>query len=182
MPGSRREVQNSKEEGVEFLFNRQPLEIVGTDRVTGVRVIETRMGGPGSDGRRRPEPIPGTEDVLRADAVVIAFGFQPNPPDWFDDFSIDSAKRQGACCNARRVSVSDDKSQGLRGRRHGTRLRPGRHGRVRRTGSRKGNRKLSGRVGQRVGCLLEEVKHSDASHDERKYPACCPSRVQFAYL
>jgi len=90
MPGSRREVQNSKEEGVEFLFNRQPLEIVGTDRVTGVRVIETRMGEPGTDGRRRPEPIPGTEDVLLADAVVIAFGFQPNPPSWFDEFSIET--------------------------------------------------------------------------------------------
>jgi len=90
MPGSRREVQNSKEEGVEFLFNRQPLEIVGKDRVTGVRVIETKMGEPGTDGRRRPEPIPGTENVLPADAVVIAFGFQPNPPDWFDKFSIET--------------------------------------------------------------------------------------------
>jgi glutamate synthase (NADPH/NADH) small chain len=90
MPGSRREVQNSKEEGVEFLFNRQPLEIVGTDRVTGVRVIETRMGELGSDGRRRPEPIPGPEDVLPADSVVIAFGFQPNPPSWFDEFSIET--------------------------------------------------------------------------------------------
>ena len=29
MPGSRREVANSREEGVEFLFNCQPLEIVG---------------------------------------------------------------------------------------------------------------------------------------------------------
>ena len=35
MPGSRREVFNSKEEGVHFLFNQQPLEIVGTDRVSG---------------------------------------------------------------------------------------------------------------------------------------------------
>ncbi|MGH8221403.1 MAG: FAD-dependent oxidoreductase, partial [Woeseiaceae bacterium] len=38
MPGSRREVMNSREEGVEFLFNQQPLEIVGTDRVTGVKL------------------------------------------------------------------------------------------------------------------------------------------------
>ena len=90
MPGSRREVQNSKEEGVEFLFNRQPLEIVGADRVSGVRVIETKMGEPGTDGRRRPEPIPGTEDVLPADVIVTAFGFQPNPPSWFDAFSIET--------------------------------------------------------------------------------------------
>lgn len=90
MPGSRREVANSKEEGVEFLFNRQPLEIVGTDHVTGVKVIETRMGEPAADGRRRPEPIAGTESVLPADTVIIAFGFQPNPPTWFEDFGIEA--------------------------------------------------------------------------------------------
>ena len=90
MPGSRREVANSREEGVEFLFNRAPLEIVGDGRVSGVKVVETRLGAPGPDGRRRPENIPGTETVLAADAVVIAFGFQPSPPTWFGDFSIET--------------------------------------------------------------------------------------------
>jgi glutamate synthase (NADPH/NADH) small chain len=91
MPGSRREVQNSKEEGVEFLFNRQPLEIIGNaNGVSGVRVIATEMGEPGADGRRRPEPVTGTEAVLPADAVVIAFGFQPDPPAWFADHSIEA--------------------------------------------------------------------------------------------
>jgi glutamate synthase (NADPH/NADH) small chain len=88
MPGSRREVANSKDEGVTFLFNRQPLEIVGDKSVTGVKVIETQMGEPGPDGRRRPEPIPGSETILPADAVVIAFGFRPSPPEWFGDFDI----------------------------------------------------------------------------------------------
>ena len=88
MPGSKREVRKSKEEGVEFLFNRQPLEIVGKDKVTGVKVITTKLGERGPDGRRWPEPVAGTEELLPADAVVIAFGFQPNPPSWFDDFSI----------------------------------------------------------------------------------------------
>jgi len=90
MPGSRREVANSKEEGVEFKFNLQPLEIVGDGEVTGVKVIRTELGAPGSDGRRRPEPVEGTEEVLPADAVVIAFGFQANPPAWFDDYSIET--------------------------------------------------------------------------------------------
>jgi len=89
MPGSRREVANSKEEGVNFLFNQQPLEIVGKDAVTGVKVIETRLGEPDAGGRRRPEPVPGTEQVLPADAVVIAFGFRPNPAPWFDEQKID---------------------------------------------------------------------------------------------
>jgi glutamate synthase (NADPH) small chain len=90
MPGSRREVANSKEENVQFLFNRQPLEIIGKDKVEGVRVIKTALGEADSDGRQRPEPIAGTEEVLPADAVIIAFGFRPDPPDWFDEHSIET--------------------------------------------------------------------------------------------
>lgn len=90
MPGSRREVKNAKDEGVRFLFNRQPLEILGNDegKVYGVRVVETRLGAPDAKGRRRPENVPGTEEVLPADAVVIAFGFQPDPPEWFAGHGI----------------------------------------------------------------------------------------------
>jgi glutamate synthase (NADPH/NADH) small chain len=90
MPGSRREVKNSKEEGVEFLFNRQPLEIVGEENVSGVKVVTTELGEPDSSGRRRPESVAGTDEVLEADAVIVAFGFQPNPPAWFEDHAIDA--------------------------------------------------------------------------------------------
>ena len=90
MPGSRREVKNSREEGVEFLFNRQPIEIVGTSAAEGVKVVRTRLGEKGPGGRRRPEPIPGTEEVLPADAVVIAFGFRPDPPAWLTDAGVET--------------------------------------------------------------------------------------------
>ena len=83
MPGSRRDYRNSKEEGVTFLFNKQPIEIVGSDRVQGVKMVETRLGAPGPRGRRIPEVVPGTEETVDADAVIIAFGFLPSPPDWF---------------------------------------------------------------------------------------------------
>ncbi len=83
MPGSRRDYKNSKEEGVTFLFNRQPIEIVGTDRVEGVKLVQTRLGPPGPRGRRVPEVVPDTEETIEADAVIIAFGFLPSPPDWF---------------------------------------------------------------------------------------------------
>ena len=88
MPGSRREVANAKEEGVEFLFNRQPIEIVGDDRVEGVRVVETRLGAPDNRGRRRPEPVPGSESVIECDKVIIAFGFRPSPGDWLAEHNI----------------------------------------------------------------------------------------------
>jgi glutamate synthase (NADPH/NADH) small chain len=84
MPGSRRDYKNSREEGVHFLFNRQPVEIVGTDRVEGVKLVETRLGPPGPRGRRIAEVVPGTEETIAADAVIIAFGFLPSPPDWFE--------------------------------------------------------------------------------------------------
>ncbi len=88
MPGSKREVANAREEGVKFLFNRQPIAIVGEDRVTGVKVVETRLGAPDANGRRSPEPIPGSEEVLPADAVLIAFGFRPSPSPWFAEAGI----------------------------------------------------------------------------------------------
>jgi len=89
MPGSRREVNNSREEGVEFLWNRQPIEVVGDDKVTGIKVVTTALGEPDENGRRRPEPIAGSEEIIPADAVVIAFGFRPSPAPWFADFGID---------------------------------------------------------------------------------------------
>ena len=90
MPGSRKEVKNAKEEGVKFLFNRQPIAIVGEDKVEGVKVVETRLGEPDARGRRSPEPIPGSEEIIPAEAVLIAFGFRPSPAAWFDDFKIDT--------------------------------------------------------------------------------------------
>jgi len=88
MPGSRRDYKNSKEEGATFLFNKQPIEIVGTDRVQGVKLVETRLGLPDRRGRRVPEVVPGTEETIEADAVIVAFGFLPNPPDWFAQHQI----------------------------------------------------------------------------------------------
>ena len=91
MPGSRKEVTNAKEEGVQFLFNRQPIEVVGEDgKVVGVKVVETKLGEPDNNGRRRPEPIPGSEEILPADAVIVAFGFRPSPADWFGEKSINT--------------------------------------------------------------------------------------------
>ena len=88
MPGSMREVENAKEEGVRFLWNRQPLEIVGGRQVEGVKLITTSLGEPDARGRRQPEPVPDTDEVLPADRVIIAFGFRPSPSPWFDDHDI----------------------------------------------------------------------------------------------
>ncbi len=88
MPGSKREVGNAKEEGVQFLWNRQPVEIVGNGRVEGVKLVTTELGAPDARGRRTPVVVPGSEEIIPADRVVIAFGFRPNPQPWFTDFGI----------------------------------------------------------------------------------------------
>jgi glutamate synthase (NADPH) small chain len=88
MSGSRRDYKNSREEGVEFLFNRQPTEIVGGEHVEGVKLVQTRLGAPDARGRRVPEPLPGSEQIVPADAVIIAFGFLPSPPPWFEQHQI----------------------------------------------------------------------------------------------
>ncbi len=88
MPGSRREVRNAREEGIRFLFNRQPIEIVGHRAIEGIKVITTKLGDPDERGRRRPVPVSGSEEIVPADRVIVAFGFRPSPAVWFDEFGI----------------------------------------------------------------------------------------------
>lgn len=90
MPGSRREVVNAKEEGVEFQFNLMPLDIAVDDagNTIGVRMVKTEMGAPDAAGRRSAVKIEGSEHILEADAVIIAFGFSPSPAPWFGDVGI----------------------------------------------------------------------------------------------
>ena len=82
MPGSKREVANAREEGVQFLFNRQPIGILGEHQVEGVELVTTELGEPDASGRRRPVVVHGSQVTVTADIVLIAFGFRPNPPDW----------------------------------------------------------------------------------------------------
>ncbi|SHO56697.1 FAD-dependent oxidoreductase [Vibrio quintilis] len=91
MPGSRREVKNAREEGVEFMFNLQPLgiEVNEDGKVCGITVVKTALGEPDAAGRRRPEPIPESEHTLEADAVIMAFGFQAHPMPWLEPFGVE---------------------------------------------------------------------------------------------
>ena len=92
MPGSRREVKNAKEEGVIFEFNIQPIDILGNEKVEGVKTVTTKLGDVDQNGRRVPIPIPGSEKIYDADVVIVAFGFRASPASWFDDFDIETKK------------------------------------------------------------------------------------------
>jgi glutamate synthase (NADPH/NADH) small chain len=111
MPGSKREVNNAREEGVQFLWNRQPVEVVGNGKVEGVKLVTTQLGAPDARGRRTPEVIPGSEEIIPCDHVIVAFGFRPNPQPWFAEFGIntDQAGRVVASGNAQAFQTGNPK-------------------------------------------------------------------------
>lgn len=90
MPGSKKEVKNSREEGVEFLFNVQPQKICLNEQgeVCGISLVRTELGEPDASGRRRPRLIPGSEFVQPAEAVITAFGFQSHNMPWLEEAGV----------------------------------------------------------------------------------------------
>jgi len=114
MPGSKKEVKNAREEGALFEFNVQPvtLELDEKGRVNGVRFLRTELGAPDAGGRRRPTPIPGSEFVMPADAVIMAFGFHPHRMPWLEaaGVALDSQGRIKAGVESRyRYQTSQEK-------------------------------------------------------------------------
>lgn len=94
MPGSMRETQHSIEEGVQFLFNSQPVEILlNQGSVSGVRNARTHLGEPNADGRREVVVEHDQCEDIDVDVVLIAFGFKPNPPAWFGELGIATDKK-----------------------------------------------------------------------------------------
>jgi len=81
MPARREEYENAVEEGIKFIFLVQPLEIIGDEKgyVRGIKVIHNELGEPDESGRRKPIPIPGSEEILSFDTVIVAIGQKPSP-------------------------------------------------------------------------------------------------------
>ena len=81
MPGSRREYYNAVEEGAEFMFLTNAIELSGNGagELCQARCIRMELGEPDAKGRRKPRPIPGSEFTLPIDIVLIAYGFDPVP-------------------------------------------------------------------------------------------------------
>jgi dihydropyrimidine dehydrogenase (NAD+) subunit PreT len=77
MPAFRHEVEEAREEGVDFRWLAAPTRFVGEHYLTGVECSLMQLGSPDESGRRRPEPVAGSELVIPADTAVIAIGQQP---------------------------------------------------------------------------------------------------------
>lgn len=81
LPARVEEVHHAKEEGVIFDLLTNPVEILEDENgwVRAVRVIHMELGEPDASGRRRPVEIPGSEEEIPADTVIMALGTSPNP-------------------------------------------------------------------------------------------------------
>jgi glutamate synthase (NADPH/NADH) small chain len=76
MPAYPHEVAEAEAEGVRFAWLTDPVRFLGSHRLDGVECRVMSLGEPDESGRRRPEPVPNSEFVLRADTAVKAIGQQ----------------------------------------------------------------------------------------------------------
>ncbi|HET6142133.1 MAG TPA: NAD(P)-dependent oxidoreductase [Candidatus Acidoferrales bacterium] len=75
MPAFQYEYDLAKKDGVQFLWQTQPVRILGSEGVvTGLECVRTRLGDPDSRGRRAPETIPNSGFKIEVDMVVRAVG------------------------------------------------------------------------------------------------------------
>jgi formate dehydrogenase beta subunit len=80
MPANEVEIVASEEEGIEFVFLAAPTKVVGdeSDKVTQLEYLKMELGEPDASGRRRPEPVEGSETLLNVDMVISAIGQSPD--------------------------------------------------------------------------------------------------------
>jgi len=79
MPAQSEEVDDAEREGVQFMFQVAPIEVLGDERglVAGLRCVRMALGEPDASGRGRPEPVPGSEFVVACETVIPAIGLTP---------------------------------------------------------------------------------------------------------
>ena len=79
MPSSAWEVEEAEEEGVHLRLLAAPVRVIGDGgRATALELIKMRLGEPDASGRRRPEPIPGSEETMPVDTIIAAIGQSPD--------------------------------------------------------------------------------------------------------
>ena len=138
LPARAEEVHHAKEEGIIFNLLTNPTEILVDDNgwVKGIRIIHMELGEPDASGRRRPVEIPGSEEEIEVDTVIMALGTSPNP--------LISSTTKGLHRGGRGERPDQPRGR-LRRRRRCDRCchRDSRHGRGQGRG--KGNRRVSHR-------------------------------------
>ncbi|MCC6858989.1 MAG: NADPH-dependent glutamate synthase [Bryobacterales bacterium] len=80
-PARAEELEHAIQEGVQFHWLTNPVEIQGNAQgwVTGIVCQKMDLGEPDASGRRRPVPVPGTEFPMTLDTIIYALGTSANP-------------------------------------------------------------------------------------------------------
>ena len=81
MPARAEEIEHAKQEGVIFKLLTNPIRFIGDEKgiLKEVEFIKMKLGEPDESGRRRPVPIPGSEETMKIDTALVAIGQSPNP-------------------------------------------------------------------------------------------------------
>ncbi len=75
MPANAEEIEECQAEGIEIMTLTNPVRVIAeAGRVKAIECIRMALGEPDQSGRRRPEPIPGSEFIIEVDAVIPAIG------------------------------------------------------------------------------------------------------------
>jgi glutamate synthase (NADPH) small chain len=74
MPADPEEVAGAEHEGIRFVFQKTPVRIVGSGHVEGIVVQSVELGAADAGGRRNPTPVPGSEETIPCDTVIVAVG------------------------------------------------------------------------------------------------------------
>jgi heterodisulfide reductase subunit A2 len=79
MPAHASEVDDAAAEGVRFTFLVNPTEVLADSggNAAQLRCVRMRLGAPDASGRRRPEPVAGSDFLMPADVVIAAIGMAP---------------------------------------------------------------------------------------------------------
>ncbi len=79
MPAHQADIRGAEEEGIQIQFLVAPKRLlVKNGKVTGVECLRTKLGPTDESGRRRPQPVEGSEFVVEADTVITAIGEMPD--------------------------------------------------------------------------------------------------------
>jgi len=94
VPARAEEAHHAQEEGVIFDFLTNPVEVLGDEKgnVRAMRCIRMQLGEPDASGRRKPEPIQGSEFEMEVDTIIIALGTSPNPLVFIDADGLERTK------------------------------------------------------------------------------------------
>jgi len=84
MPASSEEIEAALVEGVKIYFLATPSRIISRDGELELECTRMELGAMDASGRRRPEPIKGSEFSMGFDTVIAAIGQRPEIPEQFD--------------------------------------------------------------------------------------------------